>query len=359
MTADPQNRRIVKTARSSKDLVELGLIKSEDQSIVNTVSSNFTIAIPLHLVELIGDSVSEDPIARQFVPSPEELEVQPAELADPIGDDRHTPVRGITHRYPDRLLLKPVHVCPVYCRFCFRRETVGKGSGVLSLFEMGVALDYIKNHTEVWEVILSGGDPLILSDSKLIELVRSLHTIPHVEVIRIHTRYPVAGPSRITNKLAEGLRGRAALYVVLHCNHARELTEEATAGCSILIDNGIPMLSQSVLLAGVNDDLESFEELMRALVRRRIKPYYLHHLDLARGTHHFRVTIERGQQLMRLLRGRLSGLCQPTYVLDIPGGHGKVPIGPIYVHRLVGEDVYLVQDYRGIEHQYEDQILDN
>ncbi|HWZ44041.1 MAG TPA: lysine-2,3-aminomutase-like protein [Candidatus Saccharimonadales bacterium] len=343
-----------KTVRTAQQLVELGLIRPEQQSAIEEVEESLSVAISPHFLELIQPGVS-DPIARQFVPSPEELLIAPGELADPIGDDPYTAVPGITHRYPDRLLLKPIHVCPVYCRFCFRREKVGTGGESLSAAELAAALQYISDHKEVWEVILSGGDPLILSDAKLIPIFKALHEMPHVQVIRIHTRYMVANPSRITDDLVKGLKGRAAVYIVLHCNHAKELTEEATAACARLVDNGIPLLSQSVLLAGVNDTPEDMEGLMRAFVQRRVKPYYLHHLDLARGTSHFRTTIQRGQELMRLLRGRLSGLCQPTYVLDIPGGFGKTPIGPSYLSSAPQPNSYMVEDYKAGSHLYVDR----
>jgi lysine 2,3-aminomutase len=288
-----------------------------------------------------------DPIARQFVPSEAELSTTPDELADPIGDAPHTPVKGLVHRYPDRVLLKPTHACAVYCRFCFRREVVGPGGEALSPAELDAALDYIRTNPEIWEVILSGGDPLILSPRRLKEIVAALDAIDHVGVIRIHTRVPAVDSARITLELIDALRADKAVYVVLHANHPREFTDEARAACRRLIDAGIPMLSQSVLLKGVNDDPATMEALLRAFVRNRIKPYYLHHADLAPGTSHFRTTIAEGQALLRSLRGRVSGLCQPTYVLDIPGGHGKVPVGPGYVH----EDG-TVEDPWGARHEY-------
>lgn len=341
-----------KTVRSAGQLVQLGLVPPEQEKTVEEIEETFSVAIPPHFLKLIKPGAASDPIARQFVPSPDELQFAAEELTDPIGDDRFTAVPGITHRYPDRLLLKPIHVCPVYCRFCFRREKVGTGGESLSASQLAAALQYIADHKEVWEVILSGGDPLILSDSKLLPIIRALHEIPHVQIIRIHTRFMVADPSRITETLARQLRGRAAVYIVLHCNHARELSPEATRACATLVDNGVPLLSQSVLLAGVNDTPEDLEALMRAFVQRRIKPYYLHHLDLARGTNHFRTTIGRGQELMKMLRGRLSGLCQPTYVLDIPGGHGKTPIGPNYLTAAPDGAGYIVEDYQAHSHPY-------
>ena len=223
--------------------------------------------------------------------------------------------------------------------------------------ELSAAIDYIRDHEEIWEVIVSGGDPLILSPRRLAGLMEALEAIDHVKVIRIHTRVPVADPDRITPELVAALRRRTAVYVTLHCNHARELTPRACGAIARLVDAGLPMLSQTVLLRGVNDDAAALEALMRALVSNRVKPYYLHHADLARGTGHFRTTIAAGRALMKRLRGRLSGIAQPTYVLDIPGGHGKAPIGPCYV--AAAEDgCWSVEDWRGRRHDYRDAYRD-
>jgi lysine 2,3-aminomutase len=327
-----------RTLRSAADLRSEGLARDG----VEQVASRYAVAI----TPAMQDLLQVEPIARQFVPDAAELTTTADENADPIGDHAHSPVKGIVHRYPDRVLLKPTHACAVYCRFCFRREMVGPGSESLDAAELAAALDYIRAHEEIWEVILTGGDPLILSPRRLAEIVAALNDIPHLGVIRLHTRIPVADPSRITDELVAALTSDQAVYVVLHANHPRELTETAIAACRKIIDAGIPMLSQSVLLKGVNDDAATLEALFRAFVRHRIKPYYLHHADKAPGTGHFRTTIAQGQALMRALRGRVSGLCQPDYVLDIPGGHGKVPVGPSY---LDGETV---TDWRGQRHAY-------
>ena len=272
------------------------------------------------------------PVARQFLPSAAELDTTPEELADPIGDEAHSPVKGIVHRYADRVLLKPLHVCPAYCRFCFRREVVGPGSEALNEAELDAALAYVATHPAVWEVILTGGDPLMLSARRLARIVTALDAIAHVGVIRLHTRVPVLAPEMLDAARLAALQARdSAVYVALHANHADEFTPAALAACAALADAGIPLLGQTVLLRGVNDDAATLEALFRTMVRNRIKPYYLHHGDLAPGTAHFRTTIADGQDLMRNLRGRVSGLCQPTYVLDIPGGHGKVPVGPGYL----------------------------
>jgi lysine 2,3-aminomutase len=321
-----------RTARGAADLVDAGVLDAARKDEIALVAQRYAVAITPAMLDAIDPHDPTDPVARQFVPTEAELTTTPDELADPIGDAPHTPVKGIVHRYPDRVLLKPTHACAVYCRFCFRREMVGPGGEALSPAELDAALDYIRARPDIWEVILSGGDPLILSPRRLKEIVAALDAIEHVGVIRVHTRVPTVEPARITHELIDALRADKAVYVVLHANHPREFTEAARAACRRIVDTGIPMLSQSVLLRGANDDPATMEALLRAFVRNRIKPYYLHHADLAPGTSHFRTTLAEGQALMRNLRGRVSGLCQPAYVLDIPGGHGKVPVGPAYVH---------------------------
>jgi lysine 2,3-aminomutase len=305
------------------------------------------------MAALIDPADSADPIARQFLPDLAELDAAPGERADPIGDFVHTPALGVVHRYPDRVLLKITHTCAVYCRFCFRREMVGpQGPGALAGVELEAALAYIAQRPQIWEVIVTGGDPLVLSPRRLAELMARLGAIAHVKVVRFHTRVPVVDPAAITTELVAALRSRTqAVYVALHANHARELTPAARAACARIIDAGIPMLSQSVLLRGVNDEVAALSDLMRAFVETRIKPYYLHHADLAPGTAHLRVSLEEGQALMRALRGTLSGLCQPTFILDLPGGHGKVPVGPAYLAE--GADGgYAVEDPYGGTHCY-------
>ena len=342
-----------KTLRHLSDLSKAGLTADEQRTALEQVAARYAVAITPAMVELIEPADPHDPIARQFVPDPAELDTRPEETPDPIGDHAHSPVEGIVHRYPDRVLLKLTHVCAVYCRFCFRREMVGPAAKALSPKQLDSALAYIATHPEIWEVVLTGGDPLVLSPRRLRQVVSRLASVPHVKVIRVHTRIPVVDPEAITPELVRALKANGkASYVVLHANHPRELTPAAREACARLIDAGIPMLSQSVLLRGVNDDAETLGLLMRAFVECRIKPYYLHHADLAPGTAHMRTSIAEGQTLMRALRGRLSGLCQPTYVLDIPGGHGKSPIGPNYLSDDGATGRYRVEDFNGGQHCY-------
>jgi len=332
------------TLRQASELVAHGLAPAAALQELEQVAARYAVAVTPDIAALIEPDSADDPIALQFIPSTEELVSGPGENADPIGDHAHSPVTGIVHRYPDRVLFKLVHVCAVYCRFCFRREMVGPGkASALTPDAYQIAIAYIRGRPEIWEVILTGGDPLMISPRRLAEVMADIAAIDHVKIIRLHTRVPVADPARITSEMIAALRvDGAATWVALHANHAKELTERARAAC-----------------AGIN--AEALEALMRAFVECRIKPYYLHHGDLAPGTAHLRTTIERGQYLMRTLRGRVSGLCQPDYVLDIPGGYGKSPVGPSYVSvansfpRLRepdGETRYRLLDYCGDVHLY-------
>lgn len=336
------------TIRSLKALVEYGLVPLNQLDELSEVAGRYAVSITEAMRERIEHP--DDSVGRQFIPSIDELVATTEENGDPIGDIPFTPVKGITHRYPDRLLLKPTHTCAVYCRFCFRREVVGPGEGLLGAADLSMALDYIRDHPKIWEVILSGGDPLILSPARLSAIMRVLNEIDHVKVIRFHTRVPIVDPGKITSDLIAALSVDKPVWIVIHCNHSQEIGEKARVALLRLNRAGFPLLSQSVLLKGVNDTPEALEELFRVLVQNRVKPYYLHHGDLAKGTGKFRTTIEQGQDLARYLRGRVSGICQPTYVLDIPQGHGKVPIGPAYCER--DNDTYLVTDPQGRRHAY-------
>ena len=355
--------KLARTLREPAELVARGLAPAVALPDLEKVAARYAVAVTPDIAALIDPNDPDDPIARQFIPSAAELVAQRNEDADPIGDHAHSPVAGIVHRYPDRVLFKLVHICAVYCRFCFRREMVGPGKATaLSQGAYDNAIAYIRAHSEIWEVILTGGDPLMLSSRRLAEIMADLAAIDHVKIIRIHTRVPVAEPSRISEAMIAALKVEGATtWVALHANHPRELTAKARAACAGMIDAGIPLVSQSVLLRGVNDNAATLEALMRAFVECRIKPYYLHHGDLAPGTAHLRTTLEHGQELMRSLRGRVSGLCQPEYVLDIPGGHGKAPVGPGYLSQANSlssegephqETRYRILDYCGDVHLY-------
>jgi lysine 2,3-aminomutase len=339
-----------RTLRSVGDLAASGLVAQADVPALDTVGERYAVAITPAVRALIDPTDPDDPIARQYVPDPRELDVLPQERADPIGDAVHSPMEGLVHRYPDRVLLKLVTVCAVYCRFCFRRESVGPGgSGMLSPEAIARALDYVRERPEIWEIVMTGGDPLVVSPRRLAEVTRAIAAIPHVRIVRWHSRLPVVDPARVTAGLVAALTAPGVTtYVAVHANHPRELTADARAAIARLADGGITLVSQSVLLKGVNDDVETLAALMRGFVEARVKPYYLHQGDLAPGTSHLRTTVAQGRALVAALRGRVSGLCQPTYVLDIPGGHGKAPISPDFL----ADAGDAVTDFRGGVHAY-------
>ena len=308
------------------------------------------------MAALIDPADAADPIGRQFLPSAAELFAHAAELADPIGDYAKSPVDGVVHRYPDRVLLKIVGVCPVYCRFCFRREMVGPDTGHnLSEAELDAALSYIRDTPAIWEVILTGGDPFMLSERRVRALMQALDAIAHVKVVRWHTRVPVVAPQMVTEAFVTALTTtRKTVVVGLHANHPRELTAGARVALERLARAGIALVSQSVLLRGINDDVVILETLMRGFVEARVLPYYLHHGDLAPGTAHFRIPVARGIELVRELHRRVSGLARPDYVLDLPGGSGKISLISADVRQT--DEGCEVRDALGRVHIYRDVL---
>lgn len=288
----------------------------------------------LGLIREVGD-----PIWRQCVPDPRELSGD-ALLVDPLGEERRSPLPAVIHRYPDRVVFLVSGACAVYCRFCTRKRKVGCPAMQFGRDDLLAGLDYIASTPEIRDVLLSGGDPLLLPDAALAELLEGLRRIPHLEIIRIGSRVPVTLPERITPELCRLLGRFAPLYFNTHFNHPRELTPEAAAACTRLAEAGIPLGNQTVLLQGVNDDPVVMAELLRGLLRIRVRPYYLHHMDLAQGTGHFRTRIETGLAIIAALRGQVSGLAIPHYVIDTPGGRGKVPLQPDYLRQL-GDRVVL------------------
>jgi lysine 2,3-aminomutase len=319
---------------------------------VAAVTARYDYRMTPYLAALLHGRGADDPLTLQFSPDERELQALPHETSDPIGDIPFSPVRGIVHRYPDRVLLKAAHSCPVYCRFCFRRDMIGSHGEALQGAELDAAIDYVRAHPEVWEVILTGGDPLTLSARRLADILGKLASIEHLGVIRIHTRVPVVAPDSLDSAYVAMFVQAKPIYLAVHVNHADEITEPVSAALARLSACGVVLLAQTVLLKGVNDDAPVLDALFRKLVRHKVRPYYLHHPDLAPGTSHFRVPIETGQALMRSLRGRLSGLCLPTYVLDIPGGFGKVPIGPTYVGARCADGSRDLLDNGGNRHRY-------
>lgn len=313
-----------RTLRTTDELIQAGFAPADQREALNRVAVRYATSIPPQFAALIA--APNDPIGRQFIPDPDEWHTAPHESADPIGDDALSPIKGIVHRYPDRALLKPTLACPVYCRFCFRRTHVGPDGGLLTSAELDAAFAWLAERPAIKEVILTGGDPLLLSDRRIARLLERLSAIPHIERLRIHTRIPLATPERVTDALAETLDRAKPLFVVLHANHASEFTPLGIAALRRLQRCAIPVLGQSVLLRGVNDSAEALRALFTAMLLARVKPYYLHQLDPAPGTARFHVPIAEGRALIAALRGTLSGIALPTYILD--SITGKAPLEP-------------------------------
>lgn len=337
------------TLTTLPQLVAAGLAAPEEAAGLADVVAEFRVGVTPAMQAAIRDRA--DGVGRQFLPSALEREIGPEALADPIGDRAHSPVPGLTHRYADRAILHLTQTCAVYCRFCFRRETVGD-AGTLDDAALEAVFAHLAATPAIREVILTGGDPMVLSARRLGAVVARLAGLGTLDAIRIHTRVPVVAPERITPAMIRALKGPVPVWIVVHTNHAQELGAAAQAALGRLADAGVPLLSQTVLLRGVNDDPAVLETLFRALYRLRVKPYYLHHCDLARGAGHFRTTLAEGQAIMAALRGRVSGAMLPLYVLDIPGGFGKVPVGPGYLE--AGPDGWVVTDPNGGRHGYAD-----
>ncbi|MBM3563745.1 MAG: lysine-2,3-aminomutase-like protein [Alphaproteobacteria bacterium] len=346
-----------RTLASLTDLVDERLITETDARSLSHVAQRYSIAVTPEIAALIDRNDPHDPIARQFIPDVREAETAPQERADPIGDDVHSPLPGLVHRYPDRVLLKLLSVCPVYCRFCFRRETVGRGKGdLLPERDVAAALDYIASRPQIFEVILTGGDPLALSARRLEAVSRRLAKIPHVALLRVHTRAPTVAPDLITrDRLAALGESGKIIFVALHVNHARELTETARAAIARLRESGAILLSQTVLLKGVNDTVEILERLMRDLASLGVRPYYLHHPDLAPGTAHFRLSLAAGRRLYAELSRRVTSVALPAYVLDIPGGFGKARIAD-GAAEPDGQGGWTIVDRNGEKRSYRDEL---
>ena len=284
-------------------------VSCSDNQDIQDVARRYAVRTTPFLDDLIQKHGQESPLARQFLPSAQELVTTPEERSDPIGDDVKSPVPGLVHRYTDRVLLKVMHVCAAYCRFCFRRDMIGPQADGLSEDDLRNALSYIGQHETIREVILTGGDPFLLSPRRLRRLLGQLERIPHIETVRFHTRLPVHDPKRITDDFVNVLAmdRRLVLWVAVHVNHPDEFAPEVCAVLARMVQAGIPLVSQTVLLKDVNNDADVLEALFRACLRNRVKPYYLHHPDLAKGTGHFRLSIAEGRRFMKELRGRLDG----------------------------------------------------
>jgi len=313
--------------RSARALRTAGLIPPDAEAAAARVADRYSISVTEHVAGLIDRADPADPIARQYIPDPAELITAPGEMDDPTADGPFTPVKGVVHRYPDRALLKPLLACPVYCRFCFRREVVGPDGGVLTEAELDAALAWFERTPAVREAVLTGGDPFMLSARRLGGVLRRLGAVPHIETLRVHTRVPVADPGRVGPALVVALRQPSKpVFVAVHANHAREFGGAALDALARLADAGVPLLGQSVLLRGVNDTAEALEDLVRAMIRARVRPYYLHALDPAPGVGRFAVPDAEGLALVEGLRGKVPGFAVPVFVRERANGGGKRPV---------------------------------
>lgn len=318
------------------------------------MAAGLPISITPYYLALCDPSDPGCPIRRQCIPRAEEAIAVEGDLRDPLGEEAHQVAPHLIQRYPDRVLLIATDRCGVYCRFCTRSRIVGDGGGARSMAALEPAFGWIEAHPEVRDVIISGGDPCVMSTERLARLLRRIREIDHVDYVRLATRAPVTLPQRITEDLVSAIReSHDSTWIMTHFNHPKELTEEARAACARLVDAGLPVMNQSVLLRGVNDDEHTLEALFRGLVRSRIRPYYLLQMDPVGGTGHLRTPIRRGIELMAGLQGRVSGIALPKLIVDTPGGLGKVPIGPNYLLSEQG-GVTVLETFRGDRVEYYD-----
>ncbi len=313
---------------------------------INKATKHFRISITPYYAGLADLSAAHCPIKAQAIPSAKEAEFMDSDMADPLEEDRDSPVPGLTHRYPDRVLLMVTDVCSMYCRHCTRRRLVSQTDHHIDSTHFRDAIQYIKNHKEIRDVVISGGDPLIMSDAKIEAVLKELRAIAHIEIIRIGTRTPVVLPMRITHSLIKMLRKYHPIYISTHFNHAKEITPESTKACTMLADGGFPLSNQTVLLREVNDCPHVIKELNQKLLRIRVKPYYIYQCDLSQGISHFRTSLGKGVQIIEALRGHTSGLAVPTFVVDLPGGGGKVPLMPTYILAR-SDDRAVLRNYEG------------
>lgn len=316
----------------------------------------FRMAITPYYASLMDPNDPLCPIRMQAVPTINETQVGPYELADPLDEERDSPVKNIVHRYPDRVLFLVTHMCSMYCRHCTRRRSVGEEDFVISDAEVDAAIDYITKNSSIRDVLLSGGDPLTMSDARLEKIIAKLRNIEHVEIIRIGTRVPVVMPMRITPELLAMLKKYHPIWINTHFNHPKELTPDAIKACTDIVDAGIPLGNQSVLLKNINDNTETMKELLLKLVKARIRPYYLYQCDMSQGLSHFRTRVETGIEIIQNLTGTISGYAVPKFVIDAPHGGGKVPMNPEYIISMDDNEV-IMRNYAGQIYKYPQPIL--
>lgn len=334
-----------------EDLKKIVDINAADEAGIASVLADFRMAITPYYMSLIDLDNPNCPVRKQCVPSIHETNIANEDMADPLHEDGDSPVPGLTHRYPDRVLLLVTDQCAMYCRHCTRRRKVGENDAPENMSQIDKAIEYIKDTPQVRDVILSGGDALLITDEQLEEILSKLRAIPHVEVIRIGSRTPVVMPQRITERLCEIIKKYHPVWINTHFNHPAEFSEEAVKACEMLANAGVPLGNQSVLLAGVNDCVHVMKELMQKLVKTRIRPYYIYQCDLSQGLSHFRTPVAKGIEIIEALRGHTSGFAVPTFVVDAPGGGGKIPVMPNYVISS-GTNSVILRNYEGVITKY-------
>lgn len=344
-----QLRNSVKTKEQLEKVIEL---KPEEEEGLKLPKHKLSMAITPYIATLIDPQDPNCPIRKQFVPNAKESIVSPLEMTDPCGEDSHTPVPGLVHRYPDRVLMIVTNRCAVYCRYCTRSRIVGEDKQYLFIQEdFDRACDYLEKTPVVRDVLISGGDPLLLSDAKIEYMLKRLRAIKHIEFLRIGSRIPFALPQRITPEFCEMIRRYHPVWMSVHVNHPKEVTPETKAACERLADAGIPLGSQSVLIRGVNDSVEVMKELMHKLLMCRVRPYYIYQCDLVKGTTHMRTSVQKGIEIIEGLRGHTTGYAVPTYVIDGPGGGGKIPINPNYIVSM-GDGKVILRNFKGEIFEY-------
>ena len=343
-----QIRHRIQSVNELSEIIELSETEKTD---ISKCLERFRMAITPYYVSLMQTGDVHDPIRMQAIPLIEETFLGVNALADPLNEEADSPVPCIVHRYPDRVLFLVTYICSMYCRHCTRRRTVGEEDCFVSESQLTLALDYIRSHTEIRDVLISGGDPLVMDTRLLERIISRLRSIPHVDIIRIGTRVPVVMPMRITDELLQMLKKYHPIWINTHFNHPREITADSERACQAIVDAGIPLGNQSVLLRGINDNTETMKELLYKLVHMRVRPYYLYQCDLSEGISHFRTDVETGVNIIHKLTGNISGYAVPKFVIDAPGGGGKIPVGYDYVISKSDKEVVL-ENYKGNVYTY-------
>lgn len=343
-----QIKNRITTMKELKKYIDL---TPEEEKVFQSQTFSFRMAITPYYLSLIDEDNPDDPVRKQAIPRIFEAHIDNSDMNDPLHEDVDSPVPGLTHRYPDRVLMLVTDQCSMYCRHCTRRRLAGETDRVMPMAKIEKAIEYIKKNKEVRDVIISGGDPLTMSDKRLDSILGKISQIEHVEIIRIGSRTPVVMPQRITDELIGVLKKYPPIWFNTHYNHPNEITETSIQAVKKLVENGIVVSNQSVLLKGVNDDVDVMKKLVHKLVQNRIRPYYIYQCDLTIGIAHFRTKVSKGIEIIESLRGHTSGLCVPTYVIDAPGGGGKIPVQPSYIISHSVNSVIL-RNYEGVICKY-------